>query len=450
MEFFGKLKLKKPSKNIKIVENKRVLIITYYWPPSGAIGVHRCLKFAKYLKKSGMDIVVYTAKNAQYPYLDHSNFKHIPEGITVLKKSIVEPFNLFKLLSGRRKDSVLTNPVQVRDKKQKLIDKISIWVRGNLFIPDARSFWIRPSVKYLSKYIKTNKIDAIISDGPPHTNTVIACKLSKKFNIPWLADFQDPWTQVDYYNEFMLSKFADKKHKKLEQETFKTAKKITIASPTWKKDLELIGAKNVDVIFWGFDENDFTNLFPDKKEHFIVSHAGLLGHDRNPSVFFKILNDIKKEDKNFAEKLKIYFAGPVDYAVKESLKSEGLEENTIYLGNIPRDKALQLTINSNLLLLPLNKAMNASGRIPGKLFEQMRSGIPIICFGPRGSDVENILNETDTGKSFEYDDYQNIKKYVVNIFYQKTERDFKKTIEKIQKYTVENQVNKIAGFLNEF
>ncbi len=428
---------------------KKVLIITYYWPPSGAIGVHRCLKFAKYLRNFGWEPIIYTAENAQYPYLDKSNYRHIPENITVLKHKIFEPFSLYKIASGKKKDDVLTNPVQVRDKEQKFIDKLAIWIRGNFFIPDARSLWINPSVRYLSKFLKENKVDAIISDGPPHTNTVIAYKLSEKFNIPWLADYQDPWTQVDYYNEFMLTKFADKRHKRMEQKAFEIAKKTTIASPSWKKDLQKIGAHNVDVIFWGYDEDDFKNLKSHKSTEFLISHAGLLGHDRNPEIFFKVLRDLKKQDENFSKKLKIKLAGPIDYAVKQNIEKYGLNKNTEFLGSIPRNDALQLTLDSSLLLLPLNKAENAMGRIPGKLFEQMRAHVPILCLGPKASDVENIITETKTGKSFEYDDYEGIKNYILDLFNEYSKEE--KTHENIDitKYSVTKQVEKIASFLDE-
>ncbi len=428
---------------------KKVLIITYYWPPSGAIGVHRCLKFAKYLRDFGWEPIVYTAKDAQYPYLDDSNFKHIPEGIEILKQKAKDPFNLFKIVSGRRKDTVVSNPVHVREKKHKLIDKIAIWIRGNFFIPDARSLWIKPSVKYLSEYLKTNKIDAIISDGPPHTNTVIAYKLSEKFKIPWIADFQDPWTQVDYYKLFNISKFAHKKHVKLEQKAFAISKKITIASPSWKIDLESIGAKNVDVIFWGYDEDDFRDLKKNQTDKFVISHAGLLGFDRNPEVFFKVLKDLKSEITGFSDNLQIQLAGSVDYSVKESLIKENLEENTLFLGNIPRDKALKLTVDSDLLLLPLNIAENAMGRIPGKLFEQIRSNNPILCLGPKGSDVEKIITETKTGNSFEYSDYHGIKGFVKQVWLAgKTEFN---TVEPeiIKDYSVKKQVKKISEYLNE-
>ncbi|MGC9343171.1 MAG: glycosyltransferase, partial [Bacteroidales bacterium] len=237
---------------------KRVLIITYYWPPSGGIGVHRCLKFAKYLRDFGWEPVIFTAKDAQYPVIDESNFKHVPENLEVHSIPIFEPFSLFKKMSGRKPEDS-PNPVYVRDKKRSWIDEFSIWIRGNFFIPDARACWIRPAVRTISRFIKSQgNIDAIFSDGPPHTNTRIAYHLAKKFNIPWVADFQDPWTQVDYYKLLKITPIADRIHSRMEQGVFRQANRITIASPSWAKDLEKIGARDVKVLYYGYDKEDFT------------------------------------------------------------------------------------------------------------------------------------------------------------------------------------------------
>jgi glycosyltransferase involved in cell wall biosynthesis len=431
-----------------VTEKKKVLIITYYWPPSGGITVQRCLKFSKYLREFGWEPIVYAPENAQYIYFDESNFKDIPEGIEILKQPIIEPFNLFKKLSGRKKDDG-TNPVYARGKKVKFIDSLAIWIRGNFFIPDARCLWIKPSVKFLSKYLKENNVDAILTDGPPHTNTVIGCKLAQKFNIPWLADFQDPWTQVDYYKMIKLTKWADKRHQKMEQEVFKTAKKITIASPTWGKDMESIGAKEVDPIFWGYDDDDFPKEKSISFEDFTISHAGLLGYDRNPEIFLKVLKDIKKEDPHFAKSLKLKFAGVVDFTIKEKITEFGLTENFIELGNIPRPQALDLTLRAHILLLPLNIADNAKGRIPGKLFECMRSGNDILCLGPKGSDVEGIITKSNTGKSFEYSDYDGLKNFILEHFQQYKNKTRTSEVNDITEYSVKNQTSKIAGFLNE-
>lgn len=381
---------------------KKVLIISYYWPPCGGIGVLRNLKFVKYLRDFGWEPIVFAPENPSYPFLDKNNEKEIPEGVTVLKGKIYEPLQLFKKISGRKKNDPLQNITATTSSKKSWIDNLGIWIRGNFFIPDARAGWIRPSVNTLSKYLKDNPVDAIFTDGPPHTNTVIGMRLAQKFNLPFLADFQDPWTQVDYYKLMRIGKLADQKHKRLEQEVFKTAKKITIASPSWKRDLESIGAKNVDVIYYGYDESDFQTFQKKNSSQFKIFHAGLLGNDRNISIFFETIKEILDENPNLESILKIDFAGEVDFSNKDAVLKNGLTNITTFHGMIPRHDVIEHYQTSSLLLLPINQAENAQGRIPGKLFEYMRTYTPILIFGPSNGDVKHIVESKKLGISIEY------------------------------------------------
>ncbi len=427
---------------------RKVLIISYYWPPAGGISVHRSLKFAKYLRKFGWEPVVYVPSNANYPYYDEGNLKDIPENLTILTRPIKEPFNIFKILSGRGKNESLNNIVHVRTRKQSLIDKLGIWIRGNLFIPDARSLWIRPSVKYLSSYLKANPVDAIFADGPPHTNNVIATKLSKRYGIPYLADFQDPWTQVDYYELFPITSWADKKHKRLEQEVFNQASKITIASPSWKIDLEQIGAKNVEVLYWGFDEEDFADLKPIENPYFSIAHIGLMGFDRNPEVFFRVLGDLKEENQEFSKDLKIILAGQIDYSVKKSISECNLDINVEYHGIVDRIAALKMAKGCSLLLLLLNKAKNAKGRLPGKLYEYLRLRRPVVALGFKDSDAEEIIKNTGSGESFEYDDSLKIRDFILSSYNKFKNEQLLQTTGEIGYYSVENQTKRLSEFLN--
>ena len=427
---------------------KKVLVITYHWPPSGGITVLRCLKFVKYLRNFGWEPVVFTAENPSYQFLDYTNEKDIPEGLEIHKVPIYEPINLFKKLSGRKKNQALQNITSNSANKRNIVDKLGMWVRGNFFIPDARYKWIKPSVRYLENYLKTNHIDAIITDGPPHTNTVIGMRISQKFNIPWLADFQDPWTQVDYYSKLYIGKRADKKHHQLEQEVFKTAKKITIASPTWKEDLEKIGAKNVDVIYYGYDEPDFSAYSAKESSEFIFFHGGLLGEDRNPESFFKVIRKLMNEFPEIASKVKIKFAGEVDYAVKQALKAAQLLEITEFMGMIPRQKVMDEYETASFLLLPINKALNAKGRIPGKLFEMMRSGKPLLVFGPNDGDVKKIVEEKQKGQSFEYTDEDRLFDYLKKALLENETGNFNQT-QSVSEFSNKAITEKIAGYLNE-
>jgi glycosyltransferase involved in cell wall biosynthesis len=428
---------------------RKVLIISYYWPPAGGISVHRSLKFAKYLRKFDWEPVVYVPSKADYPYYDEGNYKDIPDNLSVLTHPIREPFKLFKKISGRGEDESLNNIVHVRTRKQSWIDKLGIWIRGNFFIPDARSLWIRPSVRYLSAYLKSNRVDALFADGPPHTNNVIAMKLSKKHSIPYLADFQDPWTQVDYYELFPITNWADKKHKRLEQEVFRQASRITIASPSWKNDLEQIGAENVEVLYWGYDEEDFSDLHAIENPYFSITHIGLLGFDRNPEILFKVLGELKEANDEFGKDLKIMLAGQIDYSVKRTISEYNLDPNVEYHGIVDRISALRIAKGSSLLLLLLNKAKNAKGRLPGKLYEYMRLRRPVLILGLKNSDAEQIIRETVSGESFEYDDAGKIRDYILDSYKKFKNNQLSQTTGDISFYSVENQTRRLAEYLSE-
>jgi hypothetical protein len=219
---------------------KKVLIITYYWPPSGGAGVQRWLKFVKYLREFGWEPIVYTPENPEAPATDTSLLKDIPANITVIKQPIWEPYNLYKGFIGQKKEEKINAGFLSEKKKPGLAEKIAVWIRGNWFIPDARRFWIKPSVKFLSEHLRGNPVDVIVSTGPPHSMHLIALKLKKKLNIPWLADFRDPWTTIDFYDKLMLTKSSDKKHKGLELEVLKNADKVVTVSWNWSKDFKKI------------------------------------------------------------------------------------------------------------------------------------------------------------------------------------------------------------------
>lgn len=429
---------------------KKVLIISYYWPPSGGIGVLRCLKIAKYLREFGWEPIVFTAKDAHYPTLDPSNDKDIPKDLTVLRQKIWEPYHIYKFITRKEKTANVNNVFYVKEDKPSLAHRLSVWIRSNFFIPDARAMWIRPSVKYLTQYLKDNPVDAIFSDGPPHSNTRIATLLKQKTGTPWLADFQDPWTQVDYYQLLSLTKWGDAKHRRMEQAAFKAADKITIVSPTWKRDLEELGAKNVTVIPWGFDPADYPTKPPKIVTSFAFTHLGIMGYDRNPATFFKVLSDLKSELADFGKHLKIRLVGQVDYSITESYTVNGLAENVEMIGSVPRQKALELTLSSPVLLLLLNQQSNAQGRIPGKLFEYLAARRPILTLGGTDSDVAGIIQTTKSGQTCDYEDYEAIKKNVKYLYNQYLAGTLADPVQsEIDQYSVKTLTGKIAGLLND-
>jgi glycosyltransferase involved in cell wall biosynthesis len=431
---------------------KKVLIVSYYWPPAGGISVLRSLKIAKYLLQFGWEPVIYTVEDAQYPIIDEDNLKHVPEGITILKKKALEPFDFYKKLTKRKKKDTLANVLNANDGNGGLLHKLSVWVRANFFIPDARALWVKPSVKYLTKYLKENPVDAIFSDGPPHTNTLIACRISKATNTPWLMDWQDPWTQVDYYKLFPITKWADKRHHKLEKECIDQASVITTVSPSWKIDLEKIGGKNVHVIPWGYDEADFRDFNTELSldDYFSITHIGLLGEDRIPFNLIDVLSEMCNDNAQFKKDLKLELFGTVDFNLIDYAVKKGLKSCLVIKSQVPRKEALAKISSSQLLLLLLNKADNAKGRIPGKLFEYLYVKRPILTFGVGESDVENILKETQSGVYSSYDEKVKLKAEILSFYLLFEQKTNLLKPNNIDQYDMKVLVKKISEFLGDF
>jgi glycosyltransferase involved in cell wall biosynthesis len=395
---------------------KKVLIITYYWPPSGGAGVMRWLKFVKYLREFGWEPVIYTPENPEAPAFDHSLEKDIPKGIKIIKTKIWEPYTLYKRFVGRKKGDSIKVGFLSEKKNPSLTEKISVWIRGNFFIPDARKFWIKPSVKFLADYLSKHPVDAIISTGPPHSMHLIALGIKKKLAIPWLADFRDPWTQIDFYDKLMLTKQSDKKHYRLELEVLLNADKIVTVSYHWAKDLEDICKKRVEVVTNGFDPDDFSEIEYHKQEKFELVHLGSMNKDRNPVKLWKVLSALCNEDDLFKNALKIILIGQTDYSVFESLIEFNLFNQAEKIDYLPHELAMAAAANAAVLLLPLNNTPNVQGIIPGKLFEYLALQRPILCIGPPEGDSAKIILESKAGMVAGFNDEEGMKSAIKKLY----------------------------------
>jgi len=427
---------------------KKVLIISYYWPPAGGIAVHRCLKFAKYLREFGWEPIICTAENPEYPVLDEGNFKDIPNGVKILRTKIWEPYNLFKFITGKKKEERIHN-VFIEEEKPGFGHKLGIWIRGNIFIPDARKLWIRPSVKFLSNYLKENPVDVLFTNGPPQSTHMIAYGVKKNLGISWHADFQDPWTQVDYFPQLMLNPISKKIHEKKEQLVFRWADKITICSYTWKNDLESIGAKDVGVIVWGYDEDDFTNITIPLSKKFTLSHFGSLGPDRNAKTLWKALSIIANENKQFANDLEIELVGFVGHAIVDEIKSLGLTGNLNLSDHISRKETLERMHCSQILLLILNDMLNVNGRLPGKLFEYLASRRPMLVIGPEESDASKIVHGVNAGYTCDFNNLEKTINTVKDLYEKFRQNNLPSNKTDISQYSNRSLTGKLASYLNE-
>jgi glycosyltransferase involved in cell wall biosynthesis len=429
---------------------KKVLIITYYWPPTGGAGVQRWLKFSKYFRQFGWEPVIYTPSNPDFPINDNTLLKDIPENLTVLKTEITEPYDIYRKIMGKKKTETVNQGFLSEGKENKFLQSLMIWVRGNFFIPDARKFWIKPSVKYLNDYIETNKIDAIISTGPPHSMHLIALGLKNKCNIPWIADFRDPWTQIDFYDQLRLTALADSKHKRLEKSVLQNASKVVTVSKSWAKDLENICNRPINVITNGFDKDDFKVASNGELlSGFMFHHIGALNKDRNPLVLWKVLGDICKSDAGFSKDLKLKFTGKTDAEVFKCLNDNGILAHSEKTEYMPHSEVVKLLVKSPVLLLPLNDTPNVSGIVPGKLFEYMAARRPIFSIGDLNGDTNSILLETDTGTMVDFKDYEGTKKAVLDLYQKYKSNTLSINSSSIDKYSRESCAKEYAFLLNE-
>ena len=238
---------------------KRLLIITYYWPPTGGSGVQRWVKFSKYLPERGWQPVIYTPENPEQLALDESLLADIPECAEVIKTHITEPYEIYRRLTGGKKGAEV-NPVNAQHKNWK--QRLSLWIRGNCFIPDPRIGWVRPSVRFLVKYLKEHPVDAVVTTGPPQSVHLIGRGLKRALGLHWIADFRDPWTEMFYYKHLGLSAAADRRHRRLEQSVLDGADTIVSVSPPVAADFRAKTKTPVVLITNGFDEDDFVGESP--------------------------------------------------------------------------------------------------------------------------------------------------------------------------------------------
>lgn len=427
---------------------KKILIITYYWPPAGGPGVQRWLKFAKYLPEFGWKPVIYTPENPSYPLLDESLMKDVPKDLDIVKTKIWEPYQLAEKLNKSNK-KFKAGQFDV-GKNQSWKSKLSIWVRGNFFIPDARVFWVKPSVKFLEQYLKENQIEVVVTSGPPHSLHLIGLHLKKKLpNLKWIADFRDPWTEISYYKHLKLTKSSDQKHRQLESEVFRNADITLATSYTDAENFRKNGA-NALCITNGFDESDSntqTLKFSGTPTKFTLSYIGVLEQLRNPENLWKALNDLVTENAEFAEKFTLKFAGRIDDKILNSIEHSNLKNHILNLGYLSHDKAIEEMQTSEILLITNFPNDSSKGIIPGKIFEYLATGKQIISFGPKDADVSKILNETQAGKHFSYDDSGKIKEFILEKFELWKDGNLSENTKNIEQFSRKNLTKKLAEIL---
>jgi glycosyltransferase involved in cell wall biosynthesis len=416
---------------------KKVLIISYYWPPSGGSGVQRWLKFVKYFREFGIEPIVLTVdpKFATFPNYDYSLSDEIPKGIEIHTTQASSPFKLYKKV--RKKDAPQAG--FSGEKKVGLTDKLMRFVRGNFFIPDARIGWNKFALEKARTIIRENNIDSIVTTSPPHSTQLIGLALKKEFNLHWLADLRDPWTEIYYNQELFRTPFAKRKDYKFEQACLKNADKIVVVSEDIKRHF---GAKRkeildkIHVIPNGFDEADF-NIIPtlnnvtpncnsgsnsqkiseNNSKPKIISYVGNLGEQYPVGGFLEAFAEIIKKNSEW----KLQFVGNCHNGVKILVEKLNLSELVVFIPYMNHAEAINYMINASVLLLIIPEIENNKGILTGKLFEYLATGNSILNIGPKDGDAATILRENAVSVTLNPNEKQAIIDFILNSTYNQRE-----------------------------
>lgn len=422
---------------------KKVLIIAYYWPPAGGPGVQRWLKFVKYLRDFKIEPVVYVPENPEYPLIDTSLLNEVPEGITVYKQPIFEPYRFASFLSKKKTKQISSGIIQT--KNQSITEKLLLWIRGNFFIPDARKYWVRPSVTYLHGILEQEGIETIVTTGPPHSVHLIGHYLKEFNKVQWIADFRDPWTSIGYHKKLKLTNFAKERHKELERLVLNSADKIVVTSATTKREFRQLSSKPIKVITNGYDTNRPTEVVLD--EQFTISHIGSMLTGRNPENLWQVLSELIKEHESLKKQLRLQFIGVLSKDVFMSLEAYGLEPFVTVVGYVGHDVAIRYQQQSQVLLLAEINSEETRGIIPGKLFEYMASGRPILGLGPKDWEVAAIVSQTKTGAIFEYASHNDLKNVLLNWFHQYENKDLRVNSVGVDTYSRRELTRQLAAYI---
>ena len=374
---------------------KRVLVIAYYWPPSGGSGVQRWVKFVKYLPAEGWEPVVFAPLNADYPSLDPSFEAEVPASVEVLRGRIWEPYAAYRKLLGGKNAS--TQVTEISSGKKSWKQKLSLWIRANLFVPDPRVGWVKPSVKTLKKYLADHPVDAIVTTGPPHSVHLIGQRLHKALGTPWIPDFRDPWSRMYYLKYLPMTGRTWRKLRSQEQAVLDECSTVLACTPLVQEDFRAQTKTPVACITNGFDEEDFLGPAPEGDGLFNITHTGLFAADGNPFTLWKVLGQMAAEDAEFKAALRLRLVGKVDREVLEALSAEGLADNVVALGPQNHAAAVKEQRSATMLILPLRNDPEYRPILPGKLFEYLAARRPVLGIGQVDGAMARVLRQTQAG-----------------------------------------------------
>lgn len=436
-----------------MAELRKVLIVTYYWPPSGGVGVQRWLKLAKYLPEWGWEPVILTPENPAFSLQDASLVQEVRPETEILRLPIWEPYGILEKLKGD-KAARINQGITTEGEKAGLFQQALMWVRGNFFLPDPRRFWVKPASEFILHILETNQIKAIITTGPPHSMHLIGQRVKKKSGVAWLADFRDPWSRWEILQRMKLTPPVWQYHQRLEKRVLKEADLVLSASYGMEADFRQICPEaSIQVLTNGVDEADLPEGFstPHRPGKFRLVYAGLLNDKRNPALLWKVLDELCREMEGFAEALEISLTGNIGQQVMEDLQQyEQFSDRLKLQSSVPHQQVFRLYRQAAVLLLLIDNDPASKVIIPAKLFEYLAACKPILYIGEPSMDAGQIIRQEECGQSFGFQEEEGLKAYLRQLFIEYSAGGTMERTPNWQAYTRRLQAKQLAAYLEDY
>ena len=428
---------------------KRVLFVTYYFPPSGGSGVQRALKFAKYLPLFGWEPTILTVRpeNAAYPDLDETLRRDVPPGLRVERTRAWDPYALYAQLQGKAKSETVGVGF-VGEGEANRTQRLARWLRANVFLPDARVGWVPFALRRGGTLLESGSYDAILTTGPPHSVHLVGQLLARRYSLPWLADFRDPWTDISYYHELPMSLPAKRLDAYLERAVLDDADRVIVVSPSLKTMLKAKSSSPIDVLPNGFDETDFEETDVQGEADFVLTFTGNMPAQQDPVALWTALRRLREDQA--VPRLRLRFVGNVDPVVLTSIQRAGWADRLETIPYVPHDEAIRYMKRASLQLLCINRVAGAEGIVTGKLYEYLASGRPVLGVGPAGGDAAAILSETSAGQLFGHDDAEGVTAFLQRHYaaWERGEPERGATETAAARYSRKRQAGRLAELLD--
>ena len=385
-----------------------------------------------------MEPIVYCPENPNYLKTDESLLREVSNDTTILKTPVTE-VSKFAIRPKKKSASGVANATN---------NKLLSFIRGNFFTPDAKVLWVKPSVEFLTDYLTENPVDVIISTGPPHSMHLIAQQLKESFDIPWMADFRDPWTDLYYNKEFFQLGFAKRKNKRLEEKVLKSADVVVTVGNELKKYFERFNS-NVEVIPNGFDDEVEHDEEIELSQKFSLSYIGLLPKSSLPTNLLMAIQRLIDENSDFKNDIELNFIGDIHESVSALIHELQLSNYTNFFGYVPHKEAIKYQKSAQVLLVLIPNVNRNKGIITGKVFEYMAANRPILALGPINGDLQSILTNSNAGTIIDYDDYVKIKSVLIELYTKFKTQKLAITSKGIEKYHRRNLTKQLAAIIKQ-